>query len=520
MKKIMQWVMAATLMCGATAFSSCSNDDDGDSVSNNLGAKIVGKWMTADIDGKVALTNEKEVITFVSPTKAYISKSYLSTLNTDKGSQSSGSSVSKRSNSGWRNYDECDVKIVGDTVTLTSNGASGILVFKSISESEFVCEVIRQTSSDGQSTSDDFLTQRRYERVTNDYKKTIIGLWECEGISGGETFNDANGRLEFRADGTYNFYRQNDSGDWEFVTTREFQYYFVDGTLVATRWKDQGEDEEREWWEIASLSGNQMLWTALRRNADGSTFRQEVKWRKIDLNVAEKIIGKWMVADMNGHPLPTNQKSVYTFVSSTKAYMSASLNWRQDVEPKWIEYEEYDVTIDCDKLVLKHQRDVHTTVAHVFNVTAISDTDLMSYLKVALMVDRTVDASSEDPYHFSKVNADYKEAVLGLWECTELTGMETFNNANARLEFFADGTYKYWRKDDGGEWQTVTSREFQYYFVDGTLLATRWKNVGDAELREWWEIASIANGQMQWTALRQNADGTTVQQGMKWKKVE
>ena len=26
--------------------------------------------------------------------------------------------------------------------------------------------------------------------------------------------------------------------------------------------------------------------------------------------------------------------------------------------------------------------------------------------------------------------------------------------------------------------------------------------------------------EMQWTALRQNADGTTAQQGMKWKKVE
>ena len=37
---------------------------------------------------------------------------------------------------------------------------------------------------------------------------------------------------------------------------------------------------------------------------------------------------------------------------------------------------------------------------------------------------------------------------------------------------------------------------------------------------EWWEIASAANGQMQWTALRQQADGTTFQQGVSWTKVD
>ena len=49
----------------------------------------------------------------------------------------------------------------------------------------------------------------------------------------------------------------------------------------------------------------------------------------------------------------------------------------------------------------------------------------------------------------------------------------------------ADGTYRYYRKDEGGLWQAVTTREFQDYFVDGTLLATRWKNQGEEELREW-----------------------------------
>ena len=56
--------------------------------------------------------------------------------------------------------------------------------------------------------------------------------------------------------------------------------------------------------------------------------------------------------------------------------------------------------------------------------------------------------------------------------------------------------------------------------VDGNLLCTRWKDAGAVEQREWWEIASLADGQMEWTALRKRPDGTTFVQGTKWKKVE
>ena len=161
----------------------------------------------------------------------------------------------------------------------------------------------------------------------------------------------------------------------------------------------------------------------------------------------------------------------------------------------------------------------HDTGVEEFTVTAINDHEFTANRKLTVTVDGNVAVSIEEAVRLVKVTADYKEAVLGLWECTELTGIETYNDANARLEFLADGTYRYYRKNDGGEWQAVSTREFQNYFVDGTLLATRWKNQGEDELREWWEIASLSGDQMTWTALRQNADGSTAQQGMKWKKM-
>ena len=238
-----------------------------------------------------------------------------------------------------------------------------------------------------------------------------------------------------------------------------------------------------------------------------------------DLNLSEKIIGKWIVAEDNGEPALTNKKRVLTFISATKAYMSASFT-HIPVATQWLDQIEADVVIGDNKVTLTMHPEGHVTVVDEYTVLAINATEFIANLKVTSTVNGEVSYAHESTVRYTKVTADYAEPILGLWECTGLTGIETYNDANARLEFLADGTYRYYRKNDGGQWQAVSTREFQNYFVDGTLLATRWKNQGEEELREWWEIASLSGDQMTWTALRQNADGSTAQQGMTWKKIQ
>jgi hypothetical protein len=261
------------------------------------------------------------------------------------------------------------------------------------------------------------------------------------------------------------------------------------------------------WVFAATLICGACVFTSCKKDKDNTDF-----------NLKEKIIGKWVTADVDGQPLPTNNKMVITFVSTSKAYLSASFSEHQGAE-LWGSQMEVAVAIDGNKVTLTNHTDEHTTSVEEYIVTAINDNEFTANQKVTVTVDGMVVHTREGKMRYVKVTADHSAAILGLWECQELTGIETYNDANARLEFFADGTYNYWRKNTAGEWEAVTNREFQNYFVDGTLLATRWKNAGEDELREWWEIASIANGQMQWTALRQNPDGTTAQQGMKWSKV-
>ena len=95
-------------------------------------------------------------------------------------------------------------------------------------------------------------------------------------------------------------------------------------------------------------------------------------------------------------------------------------------------------------------------------------------------------------------------------EMQTVTNNETFVNGQThRWEYKADGTFVYYRQNDQGEWIDDVNTMAEY-FVDGTLLCMRWKNVGDdTEKRESWEIASIEDGKMNWTALRQNEDGST-----------
>ena len=235
-------------------------------------------------------------------------------------------------------------------------------------------------------------------------------------------------------------------------------------------------------------------------------------------NLAEKIIGKWMTTDVDGHAELTNNKSVITILSATQALISTSRANLSDNQG-WASHLNASVAIDGNKVTITGQPNEHITIVYEITVSSITTTHMEGTFKHSTLRDgEVITTNGPMEMRWEKITTDYEQAVLGKWECTGLTGIETYNDANARLEFYDDGTYNYWRKN-GDQWESVTNREFQQYFVDGTLLATRWKNQGEEELREWWEIASIAGNQMEWTALRKKEDGTTVTQTMTWVKV-
>ena len=502
------WMLAAILFCGAAAmFTSCSNEDNPVDPVDNLSEKIIGKWVHSEIDGQLIATNEKKVYTFLSPSKAYIS-----------------ASLNNRQDMGaiWAEQIEADVAISGNMVTLTSNPdehtkAVEEYTITDISGNEFTANLKITMTVDGTvvGSKEDLV---RFTKVTADYSAAILGLWECEGLIGDETYNDGNDRLEFLADGTYRFYHKDDAGQWQTVTAREFQDYFVDGTLLATRWKNKGEDELREWWEIASIDGDQMVWTALRQNADGSTAQQKMTWKRIDLNISEKIIGKWMTAESKGKPAVTNRKSVVTIVSATKAYISKSFDSRMESSDVWMTNEEADVVISGNKVTLTSYSDEHTTRVNEYIINDINDIEFTANVKLTKIVDGSVVLTRNNTTRLTKVPADYRDAIVGTWEgrCTS-EGSVFDDGQEHRWQYNADGTYVYYVKD-GDNWVPYATNTLNEYFVDGNLLCTRWIDLGQ-ENREWWEI-TINGDKMNWTALRENEDRTTFTATFEMKKVE
>lgn len=156
MTKKLLMVMAATLICGTSVFTSCTVDNVDNAATptiDGLSEKIIGKWITAtDMDGQPTLTNNKEVITFVSPTKAYASRSRGNgpqAPNPQDAPEGQGAPEGAGASDpmpagagGWDNYQECDVKIDGNTVILMSPGPDGSInsikyQIVSISDSEF-----------------------------------------------------------------------------------------------------------------------------------------------------------------------------------------------------------------------------------------------------------------------------------------------------------------------------------------------------------------------------------------------
>ena len=235
--------------------------------------------------------------------------------------------------------------------------------------------------------------------------------------------------------------------------------------------------------------------------------------------LSEKILGKWMKVEKDGQPMPTNEKMVYTFVSATEAYVSASLEARPVVGTEWIDKLEADVTISGNKVTLTSLSDDGAVMVVDFVVTSIDDTRLTAQHRAVVTQNGVQTYMIEDVVSLDKVTADYSADIVGTWEgrCTS-EGSVFDDGQEHRWEYKADGTYVYYMKD-GDQW--VPSQDpLNEYFVDGNLLCTRWKNAGqETENREWWEIA-IEGDTMNWFALRQNPDGTTFTATFEMSKVE
>lgn len=233
-----------------------------------------------------------------------------------------------------------------------------------------------------------------------------------------------------------------------------------------------------------------------------------------DLNLTEKVIGKWMIDEKDGKPALTNQKLVIDFKSANKVSISLSyMNF-------WHHHDLFDYTIDGNVITCANQLDEHTFVNTIVKVNAIDANKMDEDFSNTISVDGVEQIKMESKETLKRITDDYSTAILGTWEGKVTSEDDAHTDGELhRWEYKADGTYVYYSKENG-EWKAGTDFRSDY-FVDGILLCTRWKNTADSdELREWWEIESIKDGVMKWKALRSREDGTTYTATFEMTKVQ
>lgn len=231
---------------------------------------------------------------------------------------------------------------------------------------------------------------------------------------------------------------------------------------------------------------------------------------KTNETLARQLIGKWMVAGTDGKPTPTDEKTVVTFISSTKAVSSMSGIGYDEAVDRWQHELGCDVAITGNTVTLTDYPTKEMKVVVDLSVKHINDQEIAADGQRTIILGGIKMKPATFSLQFARVSQDYSQDILGIWEgrVSSSEGSEHDDGELHRWEYRNDGTYSYYRQDDKGNWVDDVN-ELSEYFCDGTLLCTRWRNVGQPEMRECWEIDSIENGVMKWKALRVREDKTT-----------
>ena len=487
-------------------FAGCNKDVEPD---RGVAQKIIGKWITADSNGKALPTNKKVVYDFISTTEAYSSLSFTDNVP--------GANP-------WKNRKKSAVEIFGNDVTLTQNFDGKTVVIElhieNISDAFLIAKRTVTVRKDGGlvKSEEDIV---RCVKLNEDFSTKILGIWEGRMTSEKSAYDDGQEhRWEFKDDGTFVYFVRNEAGIWE-PGDDTLNEYFVAGNLLCTRWIENGV-ENREWWEIATMNDKAMIWIALREEKDGSHYTAAFSMEKISFptqaEVEASIRGKWMNAEINGKPCLTDDKGVYTFLNTTSARMSASVNSRPELGDLWNDSIDLNMVIKDNVVTLSHQLDEHKTMTIEMTVVSINAGEMHADVHATLTVDGVVASTVDDHILYEKIKENYRKSIRGLWEGRRTAGGTTEYH---RWEYLGDGHYHFYLKTGEGQW-VMMEDEFSEYFVDGRLLCTRWKNAGEGtvENREWWEIRSIENDTMIWTALRQNELGEQYVESFAMNKVQ
>ncbi len=253
MKKILTLCLCA---CVAVFFMSCEGDK---LTRKRIQEDIAGSWKKVQEDGKLVPTNDKVVCSFDGIDHAVIS--------------------AVQQNGYWSGRTPMSYSVKGTKVILENQDVHYKSEWDLSSLTNDVFSVRQSMTYDANGEVAGHSNNAVYEKVSNDFTNAIIGTWEGVSFEGEVSHGYIDHRWEFRNDHTYTYYMK--EGDNWVEGTNTLNEYFVDCDFLAFRWKDADGNEFREMWDIESCNSTQMVWTALRVDANKNTYTTKFVMNKV-----------------------------------------------------------------------------------------------------------------------------------------------------------------------------------------------------------------------------------------------
>ncbi len=225
--------------------------------------------------------------------------------------------------------------------------------------------------------------------------------------------------------------------------------------------------------------------------------------------IKENIIGKWKGITQDGSELTTNDRTVLTFNADGTRTVSKSY-YDTDTE-SYILRNKQTGTYTIEGSQLKSYLDE----ADLYDVVTYN-IDVIGSNEMAMTMENFRPGRKFD---YNRVTTDYAAEIVGVWEGVEMTGDETYGNAEARIVYEANGKFYYLSKNDEGQWAINFKESDRKYIVDGDWLATSWKDENGNTNFECWDIDEIKGDVMKWSALREREDGTRFKTTFTWRKI-
>ena len=225
--------------------------------------------------------------------------------------------------------------------------------------------------------------------------------------------------------------------------------------------------------------------------------------------IKEKIIGKWKGITQDGSELTTNDRTVLTFNADGTRTVSKSY-YDTDTE-SYILRNKQTGTYTIEGSLLNSyldEADLYDVV--IYNIDAIGSNEMAMTME---------NFRPGRKFDYKRVTTDYAAEIVGVWEGVEMTGDETYGNAEARIIYDAYGKFYYFSKNDEGQWAINFKESDRKYIVDGDWLATSWKDENGNTNFECWDIDEIKGDVMKWSALREREDGTRFKTTFTWRKI-